>query len=324
MAKVAMRPEGEKPKRKKTSRARWIMRIILGLVALLAVFILILGGSILFDKAFGDNADDFTNITYEDAEGRELLAYLAEPEGAGPHPAVIMVHEWWGINADITELADTLAEEGYVVLAPDSYRGRTTSKIQRALYMALTTDENEIWSDLDTGLDYLAALDNVDPERIASAGFCFGGKQSLELALRNADELASMVMFYGSPKTDPAELADFNPDMPMLGIWGEDDAQIPLREVNAMADVLTDMGVDNTQSVYDGMGHAFITGENIDDGGEPQAAWEEMVTFLEATLDGDDEGFRPNDLVHNRSISARGKLTAEVFASGQAFCFVAH
>ncbi len=96
--------------------AIWIKRILLGLLALLAAILLIIGGIFVFDTLFGPKTADVANTTFTDAEGNELLGYLAEPEGPGPHPAVLLIHEWWGLNEGLTILADADGGRGLCCL----------------------------------------------------------------------------------------------------------------------------------------------------------------------------------------------------------------
>ena len=156
-----------------------IKRILLIVLVALALLVAIPVTIIAADTAFGPDTTDYANTTFRDAGGNELLGYLAKPDGPGPHPAVVMLHEWWGLNQEITLLADALAAEGYVVFVPDAYRGRVTSQIPRALYLRLGTPEDQVTSDLDAALAYLLSRPDVDPERVASLGFCFGGGHSL-------------------------------------------------------------------------------------------------------------------------------------------------
>ena len=128
---------------------RWGRRLLVGLLILLALVVLVPLGLFAFDATFGPRTADVANTTFVDGRGETLLGYLAQPEGAGPHPGVLLLHEWWGLNEGITILADALAQEGYVVFAPDAYRGRVASQIPRALYLRLTTPEAQVKGDLD-------------------------------------------------------------------------------------------------------------------------------------------------------------------------------
>jgi carboxymethylenebutenolidase len=157
---------------------KWVGIVLL---VVLVGGVLFIGGPPLYESIAGPKATDYTNVTYPAADGTTLHAYLAEPEGEGPFPGVVLIHEWWGLNEDITQIADALASEGYVVLAPDAYRGETTNQIQRALVLATQTPAEQIDSDLDSGLMYLQGLANVEATRTAAMGFCFGWTRSIWL-----------------------------------------------------------------------------------------------------------------------------------------------
>ncbi len=263
---------------------KWIMRFVLGALVVLLVAVVILAGVIIYDTNFGVSAADVTNVTYTGAGETTLQGYLVRPEGEGPFPAVLLLHEWWGLNAELPHLADALAAQGYIVLAPDVYRGRVASTVPGALWMRLTTPNQPIWADADSALAYLRGLDGVDPERVASVGFCFGGEQSLQLGLRAADELTAVVLFYGSTVTDPQQLQALTQAQPVLGIFGAEDQQIPVSEVEAFEAALTNAGIQNTVTVYDGVGHAFLTADNYDEPGAPGQAWNQLLAFLDENV----------------------------------------
>ena len=225
-----------------------------------------------------------TNVTYPALDGVELQGYLAVPEGAGPHPAVIMVHEWWGLNRDIRLLADALAEEGFVVLAPDLLRGSLAKRVPGAILQMQRIPQEQMRADLDAAFDFISAHDQVDAKRIASTGFCFGGTQSMHLGTRNPD-LAAVVTYYGSsPIQEPEELGVMDQNAPVLGVFGEEDNQIPLDEVEGFEAALEARGIEHTITVYPDVGHAFIDAENYSDGGTPGEAWDQMVAFLSDAL----------------------------------------
>ena len=107
-----------------------VAKVLLGVVG---VLVLAVAGVLLFDTFFpSQRVTDFTNVTFTDDGGATHHAYLAKPEGAGPHPAVLLIHEFFGLNADIVAKADILAREGYTVLAVDAYGGKTTKQLPRA------------------------------------------------------------------------------------------------------------------------------------------------------------------------------------------------
>ncbi len=257
------------------------VRIGLGIVGVVAALVLILVAIIAFDTNFGVEAATVTNVTYAGSDGTPLQGYLARPAGEGPFPAVLMVHEWWGLTAEIPPLADALAAQGYVVLAPDVYRNRVATTVPGALWMRLTTPDTPIWADTDAALAYVRGVDGVDATRVASVGFCFGGEQSLQLGLRRPQDLTAVVVFYGSLVTDPAQLHPLQAAQPVLGIFGGDDASIPQSEVDAFEAALGAAGIEHEITVYDGVGHAFLTGENYETAGASSQAWQQLIAFLD-------------------------------------------
>ena len=264
------------------TKQNWLKRIGLGLLALLVGLVLVVAGLIGYDTVFGRDITAVTNITYPGPDGQTLHGYLAQPDTPGPHPGVLLIHEWWGLNEEITALADELAGAGFVVLAPDSYRGQTTSLIPRAIWLVTTTPQPQIAADIDSALAYLHQLDTVDEARVGSVGFCFGGRQSLWLGLRQPDLLAATVLFYGGPETEIEALRPLS--QPVLGIFGRDDSSIPLTNVAAFEQSLQQLGITHTVTIYDDVGHAFLNSENIHVPGQARAAWEQMLDFLNTHL----------------------------------------
>jgi carboxymethylenebutenolidase len=265
---------------------KWLKRIGLGLLGLLALILLIFGGIIVFDSLFGPDTAEFTNITYQDEAGNELIGYLAQPEEPGTYPAVLLIHEWWGLNEGITVLADALAEEGYVVLAPDAYRGRVTAQFPRAIWLRLTTPEEQVFNDVDAALAHVMSLDNVDPERVASMGFCFGGGHSLQLGMRQSENLALTIMYYGAVVTEPELLRPLTDNQPVLGIFGEEDQSIPVEGVLEFEAALNSLSIPNEITIYEGVGHAFLTEENYDESGPAMEAWQQTLGFLAENFGG--------------------------------------
>jgi carboxymethylenebutenolidase len=271
-------------KEKNSKVITWVKRIGLGFLGLMLLIVVLFVGTIFFDSLFGSDTADYANVTYRDASGQELLGYLAEPEGPGPFPAVLLIHEWWGLNEGMTVLADALAEEGYVVFAPDGYRGNVTAAFPRALWLRLTTPTEQVEADMDSALAYLRSLENVDTERVASMGFCFGGGHSLQLGLRQSENLALTIIYYGAVVTDPALLAPLTDGQPVLGIFAEEDNTIFPEEVLEFEAALNSLDVENEITIYPGVGHAFLTEDNYNEPGPAGDAWAQTLTFLEKNL----------------------------------------
>ena len=162
----------------------------------------------------------------------------------------------------MTILADALADEGYIVLAPDAYRGRVTAQFPRALWLRLTTPEEQVFADIDAALAYLMSLDNVDTTRLASMGFCFGGGHSLQLGMRQSENLALTILYYGAVVTDPVLLKPLTDGQPVLGVFGEEDQSIAVADVLEFEAALNSLAIPNEITIYEGVGHAFLSEEN--------------------------------------------------------------
>ncbi|MEZ4510643.1 MAG: dienelactone hydrolase family protein [Chloroflexota bacterium] len=263
---------------------RWLKRLSLLVAGLLLLIVLLFAGTIGYDVAFGRDSTDFTNVTYSGSDGSTLHGYLAVPEGDGPHPAVLLIHEWWGLNEGITILANALAREGYVVLAADAYRGEVTTLFPRALWLRLTTPGEQIFADVDAALAHLRGLANVDPNRVASMGFCFGGGQSLQLGMRQSEKLSATIIYYGSVVTDLEVLRASYPAEPVFGVFGEEDQQILPADVLEFEANLNTLNIENEITIYPGVGHGFLNEENYDQPGTAMDAWQQTLAFLNETL----------------------------------------
>jgi carboxymethylenebutenolidase len=261
-----------------------VKRVLLGILILIVGLVLFLAGSVAVDMLVGGGRlEAVTNTTIPGVNGGpDVRAYVARPPGKGPFPAVIMIHEFFGLNESIVGKADLLAQEGYLVVAPDTFRGSTTSWIPRAIYQVITTKPENVNADLDSVYAWLESQPDVESDRTAIAGFCYGGRTSLTYSLHN-NRLAATVIFYGSPETDPAVLA--NLPGPVLGIFGGADQSIPLTEVTAFEKGLNAAGIPNQITVYDGQPHAFVQDSaGIKSGGAQGEAWNEMLAFLDQNL----------------------------------------
>lgn len=262
---------------------KWIGRVLLGLLIIVVVVIVGVVGFVAYDMNLAPTSASLTN-TIIDANGTPINAYIAAPEGEGPFPAVLLIHEWWGLRPDIIEKADRIAEQGYVVMAVDAYRGQTTGAVPTALYMAITYPQETIDADMDAFFAHLQSLDTVDAERIAVMGYCFGGRQATRFAVEHAPDVAALLTYYGGGQlSTEAELAPLSEhDVAVLGVFGETDAQIPLEEVAQFEDALAELDVPHTVTVYPDVGHAFV--KDLDSPGASRDAWEQGLAFLDEQL----------------------------------------
>jgi len=254
----------------------WIVGILVG-------FVLVLVASIVVDRALAvGKVDAMTNTVIPNGSNPAVRAYVAKPEGSGPFPVVIMVHEWWGLKDEMIGKADELAKDGYVVIAPDVLRGNTTSWIPTAIYQISTTKTTQIDSDLDSVMQWVSNQPYADRNRIAIMGFCFGGGTALRYGIQTP-AIKATAIFYGATITDPAILKSLNG--PVLGIFGADDTMIPVSEVTALEVGLNAAGIPNEITIYEGEGHAFVKSvDEIQQGGNQGKAWQQLRSFLAASF----------------------------------------
>ena len=198
-------------------------------------------------------------------------------------PAVIMIHENKGLNDNIKKMANLLARNGYVVLAVDLFKGEVTTDRNRSSELSQYVRDNQdiATANLKSAVKYLSSLPNVNPEKIVSLGWCFGGGESLQLALNSQDHpVAATIIYYGRLLTDNASLAKIK--WPVLGIFGDQDKSISVDSVKAFEMALNSNGIPNEIYIYKGVGHAFAnpSGENYAPK-ETRDAWQKTLAFLE-------------------------------------------
>jgi carboxymethylenebutenolidase len=202
-------------------------------------------------------------------------------------PAVVMIHEWWGLNENIKNMAENLAKEGYVVLAVDLYNGQVANTTESAQNLVSKVRDNpsESINNLQHAVRYLASLENVNSSKIASLGWCFGGGQSLQLALNTEPEypLAATIIYYGNLVSDQESISKIK--WPVLGIFGDQDQSISVQSVKQFEEALNENGITNEIYIYKGVGHAFAnpSGDNYAPQ-ETQDAWEKTISFLKKYL----------------------------------------
>jgi len=205
------------------------------------------------------------------------------PAGKGPFPAIIVIHEWWGLNDWVKEQASKLADEGYVALAVDLYRGKVATTSDEAHELMRGVPEDRAQRDLHAAFSYLQSQSNVKKDRIGAVGWCMGGGYSLEVALQEP-ALAADVINYGNLATDAAALKKIN--APILGLFGAQDRGITPDDVKKFKEQLDQLGKKNDITIYPDAGHAFENPNNKD-GYRPKDAadaWDKTVKFLAANL----------------------------------------
>ena len=222
--------------------------------------------------------------TVEYKSGDETVsAVLYTPAGSGSFPALIVIHEWWGLNDWVKEQASKLSGQGYVTLAIDLYRGKVATTPEEAHEIMRGVPEDRAKRDLHAAFEFLASQPNLKKDRIGAIGWCMGGGYSLDVALQEPT-LAADVINYGHLATDPEALKKIH--APILGIFGAQDKGIPPADVRKFGEQLEKLGKKIEIKIYDDAGHAFEN-RNNKDGYRPADAtdaWQRTVDFLAKNL----------------------------------------
>ncbi len=226
---------------------------------------------------------DTSQIETQEVNYGLATGFLAKPKKEGIYSAVIMIHEWWGLNDNIKEMARSLAAEGYVVLAVDLFEGKVAEDANEAREFTTKVRNNpqKAIQNMKSAVQFLKNQNNVDKNKIASMGWCFGGQMSLQLALN--EKLAATVIYYGSLETDKEKLKVIK--WPVLGIFGEKDTSIPVESARQFDKDLDELGIENEIYIYPNVGHAFAnpSGANYAPE-ETKDAWKKTLDFLDRNL----------------------------------------
>ncbi len=218
-----------------------------------------------------------TTVRYP--SGAETVeGYLVLPEGKGPFPAVVVIHEWWGLNDQVRSEAAKLAEAGYAALAVDLYRGRVAADRDEAHELSRGLPEDRARRDLLAAFDYLAGRNDVRRDAIGSIGWCMGGGYSLQLAIHQP-HLAAAIIYYGRLATEESALRQIQ--APVLGLFGEEDRGIPAESVRAFEATMKKQSKDAQVHIYPGAGHAFANQTRPSYRAEAaKDAWVKTLAFL--------------------------------------------
>jgi carboxymethylenebutenolidase len=217
------------------------------------------------------------------SNGGTATGYLATPASGNGIPLVV-IQEWWGLVPHIEDLCERFAAEGFVALAPDLYRGESTTEPDEAgkLMMAMNLDQ--------AGKDMGGAVDEVSlragGDRVGVTGFCMGGGLALVLATQRPDKIKACVPWYGIIPW-PAVQPDWSAlDAPVLGHFAEDDGFFTPEAVAELADKLEGLGKDAELIVHPGVDHAFFndTRPEVYDAETAGACWQHTIGFLKTNL----------------------------------------
>ncbi|HUJ60825.1 MAG TPA: dienelactone hydrolase family protein [Kofleriaceae bacterium] len=237
-------------------------------------------------------ASKWTTVETEDGP---MHAYLAEPDGGGPYPGIVVLQEAFGINSYMRSVCDRLADVGYVALAPELFHRKGThvelpydGDMQRVLeQMAALTDDG-LEDDIDASVAALRAHGEVDPRRLAAVGFCLGGYAAMIAGLTTA--IAAVVAFYPGlvvrkrPNLALSPILDRLPKLRAATLvnFGGADQGIPPEDVEAVRQALGHSGAQHRIEVWPGAQHGFHTHDRASyDPKTAEAAWHASLQWLD-------------------------------------------
>jgi carboxymethylenebutenolidase len=222
-----------------------------------------------------------------DAQGEQQRGYLALPQ-SGSGPGVLVMHAWWGLTDFFTGLADNLASEGFVVLAPDLYNGVSTDEISEAEKLVKDVDSRSEWAIKveEAAADYLLSNPAVRGKRLGVVGFSMGADYSSWLASQRG-EVAAVVLFYGGTWIVQQEGYTSRTNAAFLGHFAEADEFEPIDAARSAESTLQSGGKEVTFHYYPGAKHWFFEKNRPNDYNpdQAQAAWQSTVEFLHRHLD---------------------------------------
>lgn len=205
-------------------------------------------------------------------------AYLSLPEGTGPFPAIVVIHEWWGLNGNIEHWADRIAGTGWAALAIDLYGGKVATTPDEAMAAMKGVDQDKAKATISAAIDFVSKDPRIAAKKRAVIGWCFGGGWSLQTALAHP-ELDGVIMYYGQLETDPAKLGVIKGKL--LGVFGNRDKGIPPAEVDKFEAALKQANVRSSIYRYDAE-HAFANPSNPKyDEKSAGDAWGHVLAFLD-------------------------------------------
>jgi carboxymethylenebutenolidase len=223
-------------------------------------------------------------MAYAEVDNEIVYGHFAYPSDmVEPLPAIIMIHEWWGLNDNVRAMAERLAGEGYIVLAVDLFGAEIASSPEAARQLMLRVVESPESASANIEQAYAFVNDVAGAPRVASLGWCFGGGWSLNTAMLFPEDLDAAVIFYGQVTDDEEKLRPIN--APILGFFGDADRGISIESVRGFEQSLERLRMSHEIHVYPGAGHAFAnpTGNNY----KPEFAedaWQKTLSFLQQNL----------------------------------------
>jgi carboxymethylenebutenolidase len=224
------------------------------------------------------------NVTFA-SNGDQAHGYLSVPS-SGKGPGVIVIQEWWGLTDHIADIADRLAAEGFVALAPDLYGGKVAHDADEAGEMMSQLPVDRAARDLAGAVDYLLEHEAVTSTKVGVIGFCMGGGFVLQLAAQQGDKIGAAVPFYGVGEAVPDQYASLT--APVQGHYGENDGFYPVDQARQQEQQIREESKSpSVEFFYYPAGHAFHNDEDklgTYDAEQARIAWGRAVEFLRTNL----------------------------------------
>lgn len=227
-----------------------------------------------------------TMVSFQRPDGQTVQGYLAVPAAGANAPAIVVIQEWWGLNAQIRGVADRLAAAGYQALVPDLYRGQSTVEAEEANHLMTGLNFGEAASqDIRGAVQYL----KTRAPKVGITGFCMGGALTL-LSLCQSPEADAGVVWYGCPPLEYIDASKIR--VPVMGHWATQDAFFKIETVDALETQLREASVDFEFHRYLAH-HAFANETAVGPGRIPatqfdavwaQQAWDRTLRFFGRTL----------------------------------------
>lgn len=226
------------------------------------------------------------NMPYAEVEDELVYGYFVAPADMfEPLPAVIMIHEWWGLNDNVREQADRLAAAGYIVFAVDLFGGKTATTPSAARELMLSVVEDPESANENLLSAYRFVSETAGAPAVAALGWRFGGLWSLNTAMLLPDELDAVVIYYGQVDADEERLLPVN--VPILGLFAADDISVKRASVEAFRDALERLRKDYEIQIYEGVRQGFANEDATNfDRNAAADAWQRSLSFLQRHLVG--------------------------------------
>lgn len=224
-------------------------------------------------------------VAYATVGGQTVYGYLARPTAPAdrPQPALIVIHEWWGLNDNVRGEARRLAAEGYVTLAVDLYAGQTATEPPAAARLAGELSRNPVPAEDNLRQAYRYLDQTIRARKIGTIGWCLGGRWSLRAALLLPEQVDATVIYYGTVTVPEADLARLK--MPILGLFAANDRVVPLPTVQAFQETMARLGKTADVQIYAGADHAFANPSGTAyQAVAAEDAWRRTLSFLDRNL----------------------------------------